>query len=132
MLSHAPPSGGTWLTDETVAAWDTWLQNRGTRVTAYTVGGTQVSLPGMLSFPGHWTAKQTLNSGPWSRHATQDELQTDSRWWCMLNFTPRAIVHGNGKPACDDDRIDLFGTHVTVLAQEAEQQAPAETYDHAN
>ena len=120
-------------THEAVAAWNARLERRATRVTAYTMCGTQVCLPGLdaFTFPGKWTVQQALNSGEWVRRATQDELREDPRWWRVLTFTPRTIVHSNGQPAHADDRLDLVGTHITILEQAVELRQAVESRDCA-
>ena len=126
---HLPTHARTMFTHEAVAAWNARLERRATRVTAYTMGGTQVCLPGLdaFTFPGQWTVQQALNSGEWVRRATQEELREDSRWWRVLSFTPRAIVHSNGQPALSTDRLDLVGTQITILEQPVEVRPVTET-----
>ena len=74
------------------------------RVTAYTAAGIQCCLPGLgddLTFPSTWSVRSALNGSLWVRFATEDEKKASGKWWHLLEFEPKAILHSNGTHAFD-------------------------------
>ena len=97
------------------------------RVTAYTAAGIQCCLPGLgddLTFPSTWSVQSALNGGLWVRFATEDEKKASGKWWHLLEFEPKAILHSNGTHAFDREQLGDYGDRVTVLAQRRVFQSP--------
>jgi hypothetical protein len=95
------------------------------KVRAYTIGGNQIGLaglgpPGDPHFPAQYNVEAALNSTHWVRHATQQELETDHRWFRKLDWQPHTIVHDNGTFLPHED-IGKYGSFVTVLQQSTDE-----------
>ena len=97
------------------------------RVTAYTAAGIQCCLPGLgddLTFPSTWSVQSALNGSLWVRFATEYEKKASGKWWHLLEFEPKAILHSNGTYAFDMEQLGDYGDRVTVLAQRRVFQSP--------
>ena len=98
------------------------MDDRDSRVTAYTMGGTQCCLPALgsaadntrLTFPSCFLVKDSIGR-PWIRNATEQELQESPRWWRELTHDKRdsstdernktfvpAAIHDTGDGSTDD------------------------------
>ena len=90
--------------------------DRETRVRVWTLGGTQIGIPGVgegdnrLTFPRHFVVGEALNAGfqhGWLRFATPREMMEDDTWYRIYEHPVRALVYANGEVAPDDEPIGL-------------------------
>ena len=98
------------------------------QVTVYTAGGEQIGIPIIgadgerLTFPGRLLVEDVLQFRPWSRFATEEELDDTPAgfiqlWWRPFKFTPKTLIHCDGSVARPEHPIGCKGCHVIALPQ---------------
>ena len=90
--------------------------DRETRVRVWTLGGTQIGLPGVgegdnrLTFPRHFLVGEALNAGfqhSWLRFATPGEMREDGTWYRIYEHPVRALCYANSQVAPVDEPMGL-------------------------
>ena len=104
--------------------------NNVSRVSVFTVAGEQVGLAGLgsgdtvLTFPAYYIVAHALESPHWLRYSRPgDEEPYIAGKFTRLEFWPSTLVHCNGEVAALDDRLGMFGSTMTALAQKRHEHS---------